>query len=289
MVQIEASDVPRAVAAAVSTASGLGLSVDDAIVLHVSNRLAIRLRPSDTLARVAVSAHEAARLELDIATRLTQTNGPVGAPDARVTPGAHERDGFVITFWTYYEPLPARELSPAAYADALSRLHVGMRHVDVATPHFSDRVKEAELLVGSRDRTPEIGDADRIFLLNTFRSAMGSIAHREGAEQLLHGEPHPGNVLDTKDGPLFVDLETCCRGPVEFDLAHVPEEVSDRYPNIDRGLLRESRVLVLAMIAAWRLDPRDLFPRGRQAARELLAALREGPPYPALGAITGLH
>ena len=22
-------------------------------------------------------------------------------------------------------------------------------------------------------------------------------------------------------GPLFIDLETCCRGPVEFDLAHV--------------------------------------------------------------------
>jgi len=40
------------------------------------------------------------------------------------------------------------------------------------------------------------------------------------AEQLLHGEPHPGNVLSTKNGLVFIDLETCCRGPVEFDIAH---------------------------------------------------------------------
>jgi hypothetical protein len=46
---------------------------------------------------------------------------------------------------------------------------------------------------------------------------------------------------------------------------------------------------VLAMIAAWRLDPKDQLPGGSQAARELLSALRAGPPYPSLGAITGLE
>jgi aminoglycoside phosphotransferase (APT) family kinase protein len=105
------------------------------------------------------------------------------------------------------------------------------------------------------------------------------------AEQLLHGEPHPGNVLDTKNGPLFIDLETACRGPVEFDLAHVPKEVSECYAGIDHALLDDCRVLVLAMIAAWRFDPEDRFPRRRQAARELLAALRAGLPYPPVGTI----
>ena len=109
------------------------------------------------------------------------------------------------------------------------------------------------------------------------------------ADQLLHGEPHPGNVLNTKNGPLFIDLETACRGPVEFDLAHVPIEVSECYAGIDQALLSEYRVLVLAMVAAWRLDPEDQFPSGRQAALELIAALRAGPPYPALGAICGLN
>ncbi len=92
-------------------------------------------------------------------------------------------------------------------------------------------------------------------------------------------------MLRTKNGPLFIDLETCCRGPVEFDLAHVPQEVSDRHPDADQDLLRECRLLVLAMVAAWRWDPGDQLPNGQRAARELLNALREGPPYPALDGV----
>jgi Ser/Thr protein kinase RdoA (MazF antagonist) len=277
------------VAAATSTASALGLTVDEAIVLHASNRLALRLLPSDVLARVAHIRHGAAQLEVDLATRLANTDSPVAALDSRVAPRVYERDGFAITLWTYYPAQPSRELSPAAYADALVRLHAGLQRVDLATPHFTDRVQEAAGLVGSRELTPELGDADRNLLTNTFNTVTGAIRERGAAEQLLHGEPHPGNVLNTKSGPLFVDLETCCRGPVEFDLAHVPEEVSERYPNIDQALLRHCRILVLAMVAAWRFDPADQLPSGRQVARELLTALRAGPPYPALGAITGLN
>src|ERR687897_3057317 len=87
---------------------------------------------------------------------------------------------------------------------------------------------------------------------------------------------------------LFVDLETCCHGPVEFDLAHVPEEVSERYPGVDQELVRECRQLVLAMVAAWRWDPGDRFPNGRRAGRAILRLLRDGPPWPALGELRRL-
>ena len=281
------TDIPRAVAAATSTASTLGLTVDEAVVLHASNRLALRLLPCDVVARVAVAAHGAAHFELDVATRLAETGSPVAALDPRVAPRVYERDGFEITLWTYYAYRPSRELPAADYADALSRLHVAMQRLDITTPHFTDRVNEAQQLVASRDRTPELGDADRHLLTKIFGTATRGI-RREDAEQLLHGEPHPGNVLNTTNGPLFIDLETCCRGPVEFDVAHGPEEVSARYANIDHAVLRECRVLVLAMVAAWRFDAEDRFPRGRQAGRELLTALRAGPPYPALEAMTGL-
>ncbi len=286
---MQASQVARAVAAARWTASALGLRADEADVLHVSNRLALRLLPSDILARVALPTHQAARFEVDLAARLAATDSPVALLDPRVVPGVYERDGFELTLWTYYEPQPARDLSPADYADALSRLHAGMRHVDVTTPHFTDRVREAQLLVGSRERTPDLGDADRGLLVDTFGRLMPVIAGRGAADQLLHGEPHPGNVLNTKDGPLFIDLETACRGPVEFDLAHVPKAVSECYAGIDRALLDDCRILVLAMVAAWLSDAEDQFPSGRQAALEVLAALRAGPPYPALGTISGLQ
>src|SRR3972149_3410418 len=97
---------------------------------------------------------------------------------------------------------------------------------------------------------------------------------RAAAEQLLHGEPHPGNVLSTKTGPLVIDLETWCRGPIEFDLAHVPEEVSERSPDVDHELLRECRILMLAMIATWRWDRDDQLPNGRQLGTEWLSQIR---------------
>jgi Ser/Thr protein kinase RdoA (MazF antagonist) len=266
------------------TASALDLAVDDAIVLHDSNRLAVRLLPCDVLARVAHLARQA-QFEVELAQRFAETESPVATLEPRVEPRVYERDGFVVTLWTYYEPVAPREVSPADYAHALERLHAGMRKLDVTTPHFTDRVAEAQQLVASRDRTPAIADADRELLIHTLRSLSRAIGDRGAAEQLLHGEPHPGNVLSTKNGLLFIDLETCCRGPVEFDLAHVPEEVSERYPDADQELLRECRILVLAMVAAWRWDPGDQLPNGQRAARELLNALREGPPWPALDVV----
>ncbi len=127
-----------------------------------------------------------------------------------------------------------------------------MRTIDITAPHFTDRVAEAQQLVASRDLTPALADADRELLSDALRILRRATSERGAEEQLLHGEPHPGNVLHTKNGPLFIDLETCCRGPVEFDLAHVPEEVSERYPVVDQQLLAECRGLVLAMVAAWR-------------------------------------
>ena len=282
---MQPSEIQRALAAAMSTASALGLTVDDAIVLHDSNKLSVRLLPCDVLARVAPMAHQVAQFEVELAQRLAETKSPVAALEPRVEPRVYERDGFVVTLWTYYNPVAPREVSPDDYANALERLHAGMRKLDVRTPHFTDRVEAAQQLVESSNLIPELADADRELLVSTLRSRRQAIGDRGAAEQLLHGEPHPGNVLSTKTGLLFIDLETCCRGPVEFDLAHVPEDVSERYADADQELLSECRILVLAMVAAWRWDPGDQLPNGQRAARELLSALREGPPWPALDVV----
>jgi aminoglycoside phosphotransferase (APT) family kinase protein len=279
---MQASEVPGAVAAAMSIASALDLTVDDAIVLHDSNRLALRLLPCDVLARVAQGLVHVAQFEVDLAQRLPGTEAPVAPLDPRVQPRVYERDGFVVTLWTYFESVSAQDVPPTDYAHALERLHAGMRTVDVATPHFTDRVEEAQQLVASRDQTPALAEADRELLSTTFRNRRRAISDRGAPEQLLHGEPHPGNVLSTKHGLRFIDLETCCRGPVEFDLAHVPESVSGRYPEVDPDLLQECRILVLAMVAAWRWQRDDRFPNGRRAGRDLLGALRDGPPWPTL-------
>jgi len=272
---MQASQVPRAVAAALSSASALGLTVDDAIVLHDSNRIVLRLLPCNVVARVANVVHQpGAAFEVELAQRLAKTESPVAALEPRVEPRVYVRDGFVVTLWSYYEPVPPREVAPAEYAHALERLHAGMRQIDMATPHFTDRVAEAQRLVASRDHTPDLPDADRELLSNTLRTLRRAVIERGGAEQLLHGEPHPGNLLRTKQGLLFVDLETCCRGPVEFDIAHAPEAVSAHYPGADQQLIQQCRVLMLAMIVTWRWDRDDDLPNGRHLGLTWLNELR---------------
>jgi Phosphotransferase enzyme family len=282
---MQASETQRALAAARGTAEALGLTVDDAIVLHDSNKLAVRLLPCDVLARVAQKAHQVAQFEVDLAQRLAGTGSPVGVLEPRVESRVYERDDFVVTLWTYYEPVATPEVSPADYANALERLHAGMRLLEVRTPHFTDRVEEALRIVESSDLTPELAGADRELLIGTLLSRTEAISERGAAEQVLHGEPHPGNVLITEKGLLFIDLETCCRGPVEFDLAHVPEDVSAHYADADEEMLSDCAVLALAMVAAWRWDPGDQLPDGQRKARELLSALRDGPPWPTLDSV----
>lgn len=271
---MQESEFKGAVAAAMSTASSLGLTVDEAMVLNDSNKLTLRLMPCDVLARVAPVAHQVAQFEIDLAQRLAKAGCPVAVVEPRVEPRVYERVGFAITFWTFYEPATSQEVSPADYALALERLHAGMRKLDDPTPHFTDRVESAQQLLANPERTPALIDADRALLSDTLSNLRRVIGER-GGEQLLHGEPHPGNVLNTKKGLLFIDLETCCRGPIEFDLAHAPDEVADHYPGVDQELLRECRILVLAMITTWRWDRDDQLPDGRQRGAEWLSQIRE--------------
>ena len=260
--------------AAVSVASACDLRADDTVVLQDSDKLTLRLLPCDVVARVARIGQEVAELEVELAQRLAATGSPVVALEPRVEPRIYVRDGFAVTLWTYHETVSIREAAPAEYADALKRLHAGMRQIDVATPHFTDRVAQAESLVADRIRTPELSDADRELLSSTLRNMSREVQDRGAPEQVLHGEPHPGNVLRTNEGLLFIDLETCCRGPVELDIAHAPEEVGGYYPDADQELLRQCRVLVLAMVTTWRWNRDDHLPNGRRLAREWLSELR---------------
>lgn len=268
---MQADEARRATQAAISSAARLGLTARDAVVLHNSNKLTLRLRPCDVLARVAPTGEHCAQFEVDVARRLAEVGSPVAALKS---PEVFAQDDYTVTLWVFYEST-AQPIRTADYAGALERLHAGMRKVDLPTPHFTDRVAEALALVADHARTPELSGPDRVFLAGTLDRMRLAAGGSGRPEQLLHGEPHPGNVLPTRNGPLFIDFETCCRGPVEFDLAHAPDEVGDHYPGVDHRVLRDCRTLMLAMITTWRWDRDDQFPDGRRLGVEWLEELRK--------------
>ena len=81
---VEAELVSRAMAAATSLAAGLDLPVNDAVIVHNSNKLALRLLPCDVFARVALVGQEVAALEVELAQRLAATE----SPSRRWSPGS---------------------------------------------------------------------------------------------------------------------------------------------------------------------------------------------------------
>src|SRR5207253_1563330 len=160
---VDASELPRAVAACRAVAAACGLPVDDAVVLNDSNRLVVHLQPCDVLARVAPRARQkGAEFEVEVAQRLAATGAPLATLDPRVEPRVYEQDDFAVTLWTYYEPVPPHDIAPDEYASALQRLHAGMRRAELTgdwLPHFMDRVDEAQRLVDDPTKKPEISGA----------------------------------------------------------------------------------------------------------------------------------
>ncbi|MGV2921830.1 phosphotransferase [Streptomyces alfalfae] len=272
---MEPRELRRAIAAGRATAAELGLRVDDVVVIHDSDRVALRLAPCDVLARVAPSGHLAeSEFEVEVARRLADAGAPVAELDPRVEPRVHVRDGFAVSLWTYYEPV-GPEVAPADYADAFLRHHAALRRIDLAAaPRFTDRVAAALREVSDPEHSPELSDPDRDVLIDTLSGTSAAIGLAGAGEQLLHGEPHPGNLLNTRRGPLFVDLATCCRGPIEFDLAHAPEEVGEHYAGADHDLIRRCRALNWAMFSAWRWRRDDRMPDRAHWRTEGLARVR---------------
>lgn len=284
---MDSSRLSRAITAALEIARAEGLDALEARVLSNSNKAVLLLLPSAVVARVGPADQPIAAYELDLAVRLAEAGAPVVAPDPRVEPVARLRDGFEVSLWSWVDPgddpdrLPS---APAALADALAHLHAAMRAIDLPAPRFTDRVRSALDLLENPERSPRLRTPDRTLLRGTLvelRDAVGST----GREQLLHGEPHPGNILHSTRGPLFIDLETCCRGPVEFDLAHLPPEAAEHYRSAadadpggsalpDGAVLAQCRRLTLALATTWRFDVADAFPDGERVGEEWLAQLR---------------
>ena len=90
---MQAEFVSRAMVAATALARELHLRVDDAVVIHNSNKLALRLLPCGVLARVALAGQEVAALEVELALRLAGTASPVAALEPLGASGIRRQDG----------------------------------------------------------------------------------------------------------------------------------------------------------------------------------------------------
>ena len=92
-----------------------------------------------------------------------------------------------------------------------------------------------------RHRWPAFEPADRRLLLGMASELQARLAGRGALCRPLHGSPHAGNRLPSADGPVRLDFETACLGPIDRDLAALGDDALAFVPDADRGVILTMR------------------------------------------------
>ena len=248
----------------------LGFAAEEPLLLQETNNVVVWLRPSAIVAKVGRWPHSEERLwrEHRVAAALAREGGPVVPPVGE--PAIDVETGFVVTLWERVDHDAEHAPAPDELAASLRELHTALASYHGDTPSFRSAIALA------RDALHEVEPTVRATLETAFEQLLVELDAHTHADQLLHGEPHDSNLLRTAAGLRWIDLEGVCRGPLEWDLAFLPEEAAARFPEADAALLRLLWLLNSARVATWcwlRVDVGDMRWHAQHHLRVVRSAL----------------
>jgi thiamine kinase-like enzyme len=241
-----------AAAAAHRVASRFGYRADEPSVIQETNNTVMWLRPLPVIAKVGTWRHSAASLtrEHEVATALA-----ADAPIAQSIPGAwptvDEGSGFTVTLWERLDTDPEARPEPREVAGSLRELHRALTGYGGELPSFRIGLDLARTALADDGLMEALPEEDRSFLRDAFDRLRAEVTTHGYSEQPLHGEAHDGNLLITPAGPRWIDLEGVCIGPLEWDLAFLPEGAAETFSDVDVELLELLRTLNSARVATW--------------------------------------
>jgi Ser/Thr protein kinase RdoA (MazF antagonist) len=196
-------------------------------------------------------------IELAMASELGALDAPVALPAPELPAAVHAQDGFEITFWRYYPQPLETDMAGRQLAAALQGLHAACARISAdlkaRLPAYDEELKAVAGLLSDRARMEALPQQDRDLLIALLGRLWQQLQRNPQAAThlVIHGSPHPYNVLLVDREPLFIDFETACIGPIEWDLAHMSPDVAGHYPGIDADLLELCRNVVRVKTAAW--------------------------------------
>lgn len=233
----------EAVAAAQRAAGYLGLRAENTTVLHRSNNVVVRV--NEVVLKVGTD-HVRMRREVEVARDAARAGGPVLTPHA----DALEVGRFVVSAWPYLR-VDSTPAGDEAAARALRELHRALAQTRASSPRLADRLDEVRRLLDDERVTGALDGAGRVFLSSALDRVSAAAAESPG-ERALHAEPHDGNRLTIGGVVVYIDLEAVCIGPVEWDLACLPDAVAEEvWPDHDGRLRRTLRLGVSACVSTY--------------------------------------
>lgn len=238
--------------AAVAVVSKFGIVVEDPVVLHDSNNTLVWLRPHAVVAKVATGHHHRLDLEMAVGRHLVACDAPAVPPADALPPVVHRQGGYEATFWTYKHQVKGEGPDWAELATSLHSLHRSLDTFPGELPDFDNELQAVAAVLSDPARAPALSTADRHLLVSALSRLRGELEARASARRRLHGSPHDGNVLLVDGHVAFIDFETACEGPLEWDLAHLGGGAIAAYPgSVDASALRICQELVSVKTAAW--------------------------------------
>jgi len=273
--------VHAAISTAVEVARDHGLAVEQPVLLRSTNNAVAWLRPADVVAKVSSETRSRLVTELQVAQELVALGAPVVSPASELPAIVHRRDGFDMTFWRYHAQCSAAEIASDRVAFALSRLHASLSRLSPALqrrlPSYKAELHVVRSLLADHGALPALSSGDRDLLTTTFdrlRARLDELAPTDRFV-VLHGSPHSYNVLLVQDEPAFIDFETTCLGPLEWDVAHLDSPAAPCFAAaVNAELLRLCQSMVsvkTATLCAADIDRGDM----REHAEYHLAQVRE--------------
>lgn len=240
------------IAAAVAIVSKFGIVVENPVILHDSNNTLVWLRPHGIVAKVATGHHHRLDLEMAVGRHLVAYDAPAVPPADSVPPVLHRHGGYEATFWTYEQQVKGEEPDDADLAVSLHAVHRALDTFPGKLPDFDDELEATAAVLSEPARAPALSSKDRELLVSVLSLLRGELEARTWASRRLHGSPHDGNVLLVDGHAAFVDFETACQGPLEWDLGHMDDGAVGAYPgSVDAAVLGICRRLVSVKTAAW--------------------------------------
>jgi hypothetical protein len=238
----------------------------------------VRLPAEGLVAKASTSLLEgrgpaALALELRLGRRLAARGAPIAAPAPHPIAGPHDVSGVVLTIWRYVAAGPKPQDADRMLGEAVRRFHAALAGVASRLPSLTDRIERASRLLQDPTLTPSLTAADRA-LSRRAHERLTPLVGSLGDATALHAEPHDGNIVWRPDGPVLIDFEAACRGPVEWDLAYLPPDALDAFPGRDDEAVAKLRAGVSFSVAAWCRAASDPTPAVTEAAAIHWNALR---------------
>jgi hypothetical protein len=237
--------VERAIQEALGLLRADGREIEDARILGQSNRLVAKLLPSGLIAKIArVDAYEQLAREVAVAAHVATCGGPVAPPASE--PGPYRSRTIALSVW---EPMAFLGEPPEAVA--LSSYLVLRPCLDSfrgALPDYRETIFGAKRLADESDLVC-LANHDANFLRAVFEQSLSSLSSFRWQDQVLHGDAHSGNLALTPEGPRWLDFESACIGPLEWELTTLGAGAAAVAR--DPGLLRVLVGLRRACVVTW--------------------------------------